>query len=98
MSVLVITTVPVEEGSVDELAELFDDTNRDLVKAHEQWLGATFTADRSTNTVTVIARWRSAEGYEALRGSDEYAKTMSRFAPRFTGLPSITINEVLVEM
>lgn len=30
MTFAVVTTVAVQEGSIDELAELFDATNRDL--------------------------------------------------------------------
>jgi quinol monooxygenase YgiN len=94
----VITRVQVEPGSIDELAALFDETNRDLVASHTDWKGAWFTANRETNEVTVIARWADADSYTRLRESDEYAQIMSRFAARFTGPPSITINELLVEM
>lgn len=95
---VVMTTVEVEPGSIDELAALFDDTNRVLVAAHRDWLAAYFTADRSSNTVTVIAHWARAESYEALRASDEYRSTIATFADRFTGPPTIVVNEVLVEM
>ena len=62
----VVTTVEVEPGSIDELAELFDSTNRDLVAGHDDWLAAWFTADRTNNTVTVIAHWREAASYQEL--------------------------------
>ena len=94
----VITRVQVEPGSIDELAALFDETNRALVADHSDWKGAWFTANRETNEVTVIARWADAASYTHLRESDDYAQIMSRFAIRFTGPPSITINELLVEM
>lgn len=94
----VITTVTVQEGAIDELAQLFDETNRELVAGHDDWLGAWFTADRTTSTVTVIARWREADSYHRLRESPEFGATMSRFAERFAGPPQVSINEVLVEM
>lgn len=95
---LVITTVEVEEGSIDELAGLFDATNRQLVAGHEDWLGAWFTADRTAGTVTVVARWRKAESYEALQASPQFEATMARFAPHFVGPPRVSVNDVLVEM
>lgn len=94
----VLTRVKVEEGSIDELAQLFDATNRALVAGHDDWLGAWFTANRDTNEVTVIARWRDAASYERLRASDSYQATMARFARKFLGPPEVSINEVLVEM
>ncbi len=94
----VITTVGVESGSIAELSALFDTTNRALVAQHDDWLGAWFTANSERSEVTVIARWASAEGYERLRSSDDFQQTMGRFAERFTGPPTVSINEILVEM
>ena len=51
----VITRVAVEPGSIDELAALFDETNRDLVAGHDDWKGATFSANRETNEVTAVS-------------------------------------------
>jgi quinol monooxygenase YgiN len=95
---IVVTTVEVEPGSVDRLAELFDSTNRDLVAPHDDWMAAYFTADRSSNIVTVIAHWRHATSYEVLRSSAEFQSTMAEFAESFVGLPHVSVNEVLVEM
>jgi len=95
---LVTTTVLVHPDSIDDLAALFDETNRDLVAEHDDWLGATFTANRDTGEIRVIARWRNPDSYEALRTSDAYAAAMAQFAPSFTGPPEIAITEVLVEM
>lgn len=95
---VIITTVQVEEGSIDRLAALFDSTNRELVAGHEDWLAAYFTADRSSSTITVIAHWRRAESYASLRSSDEFQSTMAAFAESFVGPPSISVNELLVEM
>ncbi len=95
---VVITTVKVEEGSIPELAELFDATNRSLVADHPDWLSAWFTANHEGSEVTVIARWTDPESYERLRQSDRFRETMSRFADRFVAPPAISVNEVLVEM
>ncbi len=94
----VLTTVAVEPGSIPELAALFDETNRALVTGHDDWLGAWFTANHDRNEVTVIARWADAESYERLRASAEFQETMRRFAARFVGPPTVSINQVLVEM
>lgn len=94
----VITTVEVEQGSIPELAALFDATNRELVAEHDDWLGAWFTANHATSTVTVIARWTDPASYDRLRSSPEFEQTMSRFAARFVGPPSVSVNEILVDM
>ena len=95
---VVITTIKVQEGSIPELASLFDATNRDLVEGHDDWLGAWFTANHAESEVTVIARWADPGSYERLRASAEFQETMGRFAARFAGPPSVSVNEVLVEM
>lgn len=95
---LVTTTVSVEPDAIDALASLFDETNRDLVAAHSDWLGATFSANRTTGEIRVIARWQDPDSYEALRTSDAYREAMALFAPSFTGPPEIVVTEVLVEM
>lgn len=94
----VLTRVRVQPGAIDELAALFDETNRALVEGHDDWMGAWFTANRETHEVTVIARWRTAESYERLRDSPAFRETMQRFASRFVGPPTVSIHEVLVEM
>ena len=95
---VVMTTVEVEPDSIDELAALFDETNRDLVAGHDDWLAAYFTANRDTSTVTVIAHWNTAASYEALRSSEEFQRVMGQFAARFVGPPTVSINAVLVHM
>lgn len=94
----VITRVAVQPGSIDELAALFDETNRALVADHDDWKGAVFTANRETNEVTVIARWSDPESYSRLRNSEAFGQIMAQFAERFAGPPEVTVNEILVEM
>ena len=98
MAFAVVTRVKVRPGSIDALAALFDSTNRELVAGHDDWLGAWFTADRSEDEVTVIAHWRAAESYERLRNSPDFQQTMAGFAKEFVELPTVTINEILVQM
>jgi quinol monooxygenase YgiN len=94
----VLTTVKVEVGSIPELASLFDATNRALVADHDDWLGAWFTANFATSEVTVVARWVNPESYERLRKTEAFQHTMSQFATKFVGPPSVSVNEILVEM
>lgn len=94
----VLTRVKVEEGSIPELASLFDATNRALVAPENDWLGAWFTANYEDSEITVIARWANSESYERLRNTEEFQRTMSQFASKFVGPPSVSINEILVEM
>ena len=94
----IITTVAVEPDSIDELAALFDSTNRDLVAGHDDWRGAWFTANRETNEITVIAQWTDASSYSALSASPEFAEIMAQFSERFVSPPRVSINEILVQM
>jgi quinol monooxygenase YgiN len=94
----VITTVEVEPGSIPELAALFDSSNRELVAGHADWLGAWFTANHERSEITVIARWANADSYERLRAGDDFQQVMSQFAAKFVRPPSVSINEILVQM
>lgn len=98
MEFAVVTRVKVQPDSIDELAQLFDETNRQLVAGHDDWLGAWFTANRAESEITVIARWKNPESYQRLRASPEFQSTMARFAERFAGPPIVSANEILVEM
>ena len=95
---VVMTTVQVAAGSVDTLAKLFDETNRELVAGHDDWVAASFTANRETNTVTVLAHWENPASYLTLRSSPDFQTTMARFAEHFVSPPTVSINEVLVDM
>jgi quinol monooxygenase YgiN len=98
MTVVVLTTFPVREGSVDEVARRFRETNRPLVADQPDWLGAWFTGDRERSEITNIALWKDAASYERLRRSEAFQATMRQFADLFTGPPVVIINELLVEM
>jgi hypothetical protein len=47
---------------------------------------------------SVKAAGANADSYERLRTSDDFQGVMSQFAAKFTEPPSVSINEVLVEM
>jgi quinol monooxygenase YgiN len=98
MEYAVVTGVRLQPDSIDELAQLFDDTNRQLVAGHDDWLGAGFTANRAASDITVIARWENPESYQRLSESPEFQSTMARFAERSAGPPIVSINEILAEM
>ena len=98
MTFAVVTTVKVNPEAIDRVAALFDETNRDLVAGHDDWLGAWFTADRERGEITVIARWRDPSSYQVLRESPEFQSTMARFAEDFLEQPRVSVNEILIEM
>ena len=98
MPFAVMTRVKVRPGSIDDLAALFDETNRELVAGHDDWMAAWFTANRVNSEIVVIAHWRDPDSYERLRSSAAFQSTMARFAEFFAAPPEISINEILVEM
>jgi quinol monooxygenase YgiN len=98
MTVVVLTTIPVKDGRIDEVARRFEETNRPLVADEPDWLGAWFTGNRERSEITNIALWRSSESYERLRSSEAFQDTMRRFADVLAGPPVVTVNELLVEM
>lgn len=98
MTVVVLTTIQVKEGAIDEVARRFDETNRPLIADQPDWLGAWFTGNRKRSEITNIALWKSAESYERLRSSEAFQATMSRFSDVLLGPPAVSINELLVEM
>ncbi|MFP5255376.1 MAG: hypothetical protein ACLGI8_05935 [Acidimicrobiia bacterium] len=52
MAVVVMTTIPVRPGVIDEVARLFEETNPALVADQAEWLGATFTGNRERSEIT----------------------------------------------
>lgn len=95
---IAITKVQLKPGAVDAVKELFAETNPALVADQPDWIEAKFTADRSTNQVTVLAFWKNAESYKTFSASDNFRQTMGRFAPHFAGPPEVSLNEILFEM
>jgi len=98
MTVVVLTTFRVRDGAIDEVARLFEETNRPLVRDEPDWLGAWSTANRERDQITNIARWWRAASYDRLRNSAEFKEVMGPFAGLFLGPPTPLVNEVLGEM
>lgn len=95
---VVITTVQLKPGRIDEVRDLFAETNPDLVQDQADWIEAKFTANREADQVSVLAFWRDAEAYREFSAGDKFKQVMGRFAPHFAGRPQITVNEILFEM
>ena len=95
---IAITTVKLIPGSVDTVCNLFKETNPALVQGEEDWVKASFAADRANDEVTVMAIWRSADAYHNFSASTQFRMTMSKFGPYFAGPPQISVKEILFEM
>ena len=76
----VVTRVKLKPGSAEACAQLFQDTNADLVRNQPDWLGAQMILDREANVISVLASWRNADSYHALRCSDDFQAAMGKFA------------------
>ena len=94
----VITTVGLKPDRIDDVREIFRRINPGLVAGQEDWESSVFAANRKLDTITLIARWKSAESYEAFADSEEYRSTMGEFARYFRGSPNVEINEILVDV
>jgi len=95
---VVMTRVKLRSGTSDQCAELFRESNPDMVSEEKDWLGARMIFDSETNIVTVLATWRNAESYKNLSASPRFQKTMQEFGQFFASPPEITTNDVLVDM
>lgn len=93
----VITTVTLKPDTLDTVATMFEETYIDVVKVEKSWLGAKFTANRDTNTITVVTLWTSAEDYQAFRHTDRFQTTFAKFMPFFAAPPIVSVNEVLYD-
>ena len=93
----VITTVTLKPNSIDKMAKMFEETYIDLVKVEKHWLSAKFTANRETNTITVITLWTSADDYTAFRHTDRFQTTFAKFMEYFAAPPIVMVNEVLYD-
>lgn len=95
---VVMTRVALRPGTSEDCAELFRQTNPDLVEDEANWLGARMIFDSDTNILTVLAVWRDADSYRRMSASDEFKSTLSNFSQFFAGAPEVSVNRVLVDM
>ena len=95
---LVVTKVKLKPGSAKAFAQLFKDTNPELVREEADWLGARLVVDQENNVVTVLATWQNLDSYEALASSERFKTAMAGFAPFFASAPEITAHDILVDM
>jgi quinol monooxygenase YgiN len=91
----VITTVTLKPDTVDAVARMFEETYMEIIKVEESWLSAKFTANRQTNTITVVTTWTSDTDYEKFRHTDRFQTTFARFMEYFAAPPIVMVNEVL---
>jgi quinol monooxygenase YgiN len=95
---VVMTRVKLRTGTSGQCAELFRQSNPDIVRREKDWLGARMIFDSETNIVTVLATWRNAESYKKLSTSAAFQETMQKFGQFFASSPEISTNDVLVDM
>ena len=95
---VVMTRVKLKPGTSGICAQLFKETNPELVSTETDWLGARMIFDRDTDVLTVLATWRDTDSYQRLKDSAKFQSTMREFSRHFASPPEISANEVLVEM
>lgn len=95
---LVTTKVQIQEGKINEVLNLFKETNPELVKDQKDWVKATFSKNKETNTVMVQAYWIEKDSYLAFSKSKNFQNTMKQFGQYFARKPVVEINELLFEM
>ena len=95
---VVMTRVKLKPGTYEICAELFRETNPDLVSSETDWSGARMLFDHDTDVLTVLASWRDTESYQRMRASPKFQSTMQKFGRHFASSPEISMNEVLVDM
>ena len=95
---VVMTRIKLKPGTYEICAELFRETNPDLVSTETDWLGARMLFDHDTDVLTVLATWRDTKSYQRLRASPKFQNIMQKFGRHFASPPEISMNEVLVDM
>ena len=95
---VVMTRVKLKPGTYEICAELFQETNPELVSSETDWLGARMMFDHDIDVLTVLATWRDTDSYQRLRASPKFQSTMREFGRHFASPPEISMNEVLVDM
>ena len=95
---IVETTVQLQNGTTNDVLELFKSTNPELVKDQPDWISASFSSVEEEDVVVVRAEWKSKKSYLEFSNSDKFKNTMSKFRKYFAEKPTVTITRVLFEM
>ena len=95
---IVTTKVQIKPGEINNVLELFKNTNPDLVKDQSDWVKAVFSKNEASSFVKVQAYWKNKESYIKFSSSDKFQNTMQRFGKYFNGKPEVDINEILFVM
>jgi quinol monooxygenase YgiN len=95
---IVLTRVKLHAGTVEKCAELFRQSNPDIVSEEQDWHGAQMIFDSETDVVTVLAKWSDASSYRRMSDSPKFKKAMSEFGQFFASAPEVSVNDVLVDM
>ncbi len=95
---VVMTRVRLHPGTSEQCADLFRQSNPDLVEKEPDWHGAQMIFDSETDIVTVLASWSDIGSYRRMSKSQKFKSTMSAFSQHFASAPEVTVNDLLVEM
>lgn len=95
---VVMTRVKLQPGTNDQCADLFRQSNPDIVGNEQDWHGAQMIFDSETDIVTVLATWSDVDAYRQMSGSPKFKSAMSAFSQLFASAPEISINDLLVDM
>lgn len=77
----------LKPGAIEACIRLFEKTNPDLARNEARWHGARMAVDRTSDTITVMALWRTADAYQRLSSSATFVNTMKQFGDLFASPP-----------
>jgi len=95
---VVMTRVKLNPGTSEQCADLFRQSNPDLVGDEQDWHGAQMIFDSETDIVTVLASWSDVDSYLQMSSSQKFKSAMSEFSQFFASAPEISMNDLLVDM
>ena len=95
---IVNTKVHIKKGKLNEVLQLFRESNPKLVRQEADWLKAYFTANEEKNSARVPAFWINPESCRKFSASEKFKSTMADFARYFKSPRVIEINRILFEM
>lgn len=95
---VVMTRVRLRPGTSEQCADLFRQSNPDLVGNEQDWHGAQMIFDSETDILTVLATWSDVDAYRQMSGSQKFRNAISEFSQFFASAPEVTVNDLLVDM